>query len=932
MYHLLPRLRDFFSPASAKWMRVGKFFAFFLGLILLIASASSVFAADPIATAASIPMDTLPPPVTIDEKVSSLIFGLFIGVMLTAFFYLFFIWIVIRDRGQVFLMFLLLCLGVNMVSTNDLLMNQIGMHRDVMRDLLQNYSMILSYISGIFFTYYFLELEANAPEFRVPFYILAGLLIALLVYSVFDQRLVHFALPTLGTLTIACVLAAGVVTLRHGVSGSLTHIIAFLFFIMGGITAPLYDLGFISNIESSNNLTYASFSMAAMMFAIVIAGQFAARQEEKEKALAISNERFALATKGANEGLFDWNLQTGEVFFSDQFKKIIGMRLENSISGLKVWLRLIVSSDRAVVREALRRFRRNSGINAINVEYRVSRGDDNKRWLHSKAVATRDAETGKIIRLVGSTGDVTARKQGEVALRASEARFRSITEAHPVPVMIVRSRDGMVLYASPGTGQLLVTAQNELVDHSFENFFENSSDFASLLNTMADNFNIDLKEVTLRCGDGQKLEAALSARAISYQNQNAMVIGLYDLTERKSAEAQIARQQEALQQSEKMAALGGLLAGVAHELNNPLSVIIGQATLLTEGSQEPKVITRAEKIFKAADRCSRIVKSFLALARRKPPERRSIELNSIINNALELLGYQIKMENVEVVLDLDAKLPEVNGDGDQLTQVITNLVLNAAQAMQNWNGKRRLTINSRSDDNKHVVVKVIDTGPGIAPEIRSRIFEPFFTTKSSLGGTGVGLSLCINIVESHGGRLLLEETKGGGATFTIQLPMAQADQQTSSEAAQETIELPPHLKILLVDDEIEIAQTLADLLEPEGHKIDIAINGAVALQKVRQSPYDVIVSDLRMPVLDGPGLHAALAKELPQYIHKIIYVTGDTLSAHVQAFLNENPVPVVEKPYRLSDVRHAIAALLKENAGGRNMETADSLAAAHSIA
>lgn len=864
-------------------------------------------------------------PSVVDEKFSSLVFGLFIGVMLTASFYLFFIWVVMRDRGQVFLMFLLLCLAVNIASTNDTFMDQLGFHGEDTRQLLQNYSMIFSCIFSIFFTYYFLEVDIHHPGFRAPFYILVSLLIAVLVYSALDQNMVHFALPALGTLTTAAVLAAGIASLRSGISGSFTHIIAFLFFLAGGLAEPLYDLGFITRVDSSNDLTYASFSMAAMMFAIVIASQFAARQEEKEKELAISNERFTLATKGANEGLFDWNLNTGEVFFSDQLRKIIGTRLENSPKGLFKWLRIIAPADGKVVREALRRFRHNRNINTINIEYRVADKNGTRRWLHTKAVAMRQPENGKIIRLVGSTSDVTARKQSEVALRASEARFRSITEAHPVPVMIVGLKESAVLYASPGAEHLL-GVPHDMIIHALLDRFLAPEAREDLWKAMQEGNDVDLKEVVLNRADGSTLPAALSARRINYQNEAAMVIGLYDLTERNRAAAQIAKQEEALQQSEKMAALGGLLAGVAHELNNPLSVVLGQATLLTEGAQEPKVVARAEKIFKAADRCSRIVKSFLALARRKEPERKRVGLNNLIQASLELLGFQLRTENIETVLELEAALPEINGDPDQLTQVFTNLILNAAQAMQGWAGRRRIAIRSWHTQENHVMVSIADTGPGVPQEIRTRIFEPFFTTKGNKGGTGVGLSLCLNIIESHGGRVLLSDTDGGGATFTLELPMAEHAGQADTGAVLEKAKLPSNLRILLVDDEIEIAQTLADLIEPEGFHIDLASNGMIALEKLRKSAYDAIISDLRMPVLDGPGLHAALAKEMPAYTHKIIYVTGDTLSTHVQAFLNENPVPVIEKPYRLEDIRRAIAALLKENTGQRNMGAESALA------
>ena len=849
-------------------------------------------------------------------RAPDLIFGLFIGVMLTASLYLFFIWIAMRDRGQVYLMLLLLCLAVNMASTNESMTQLLGLYSISMRNLLQSYSMILAYFFSLFFTYHFLEIEENAPYMKIPLTIFAGLLLLMLVFAAFNQNPVHFVLPTLGVLSVSVVLMTGLLALRSGISGGLSHLTAFTFFLIGCLAPPLYDLGYLEKEANAQNFTYLGFSMAALMFAIVIAGQFAARQEEKERELEISNERFSLAARGSNEGLFDWNRVTDEIYASEQLRRILGISADIAAMKFKDWLKIVVPSDRGNIFTALRKLREAQGTSTISFEYRIIKGEKERRWVHTKMVSVKDRRAnGQAVRFVGSIGDVTQRKRSEAEVRASEARFRSITEAHPVPVLISNLQDGNILYASPGAEKLLGLPNGTLISHRIDRFLTRALERKEILTAMTANQEVNMKEVTITCGDGDTLPAALSARRINYQNEAAMVIGLYDLTERKKAEVQIAQQQEALQQSEKMAALGGLLAGVAHELNNPLSVVMGQTTLLMEGQTEDKTKSRAEKIFKAADRCSRIVKSFLALARRKAPERKSVDLNNIIHASLELLSYQFRNENVTLKLDLDPTLAHVNGDGDQLTQVFTNLALNAAQAMHEWSGLRNLTISSRPDSGDTVLVSVVDTGPGVPADLRKRVFEPFFTTKGGLGGTGVGLALCLNIIEGHGGRMELEETSGGGATFLIHFPALVSEVAVSENSAvpvgtgESTI---GKLKILLVDDEVELAQTLADLLEPFGHEVDLAANGAIALEKLQKQSFDVIISDLRMPVLDGPGLYAALAQSLPRYLTKIVYVTGDTLSPHVNAFLSETPVPVIEKPYRIADVQTALVKLLKD--------------------
>ena len=851
----------------------------------------------------------------IPQRTPDLVFGLFIGVMFTASIYLFFIWIVIHDRGQVFLILLLLCLGTHMASTNESMTRLLGLYNENMLSLLQNYSIILAHFFGLLFTYHFLEIDTNAPIMKLPIFLSATGLVFLLVALSLEMGPATFLQSVIGVICLIVILLSGLSAIHNGASGGISHVTAFTAFLTGSIAAPLYDLGLLTYEETTKNLGYMSYSVAAIMFAIVIAVQFAKRQEEKEKALEVSNERFSLAARGSNEGLFDWNYRSGALYVSDQLRHIMGLTVDTTPKKFRRWMKLIHNQDRRAVINALQKLRYSKGSSSISFEFRVSLSNQQKRWIHTKMVSVKPHNSAVLDRLVGSIGDVTQRKLSESALKASETRFRSITEAHPVPVLIAKLDDGQLLYASPGAENLLGLPSATLISHTLDRFIVRALERQELIDAIKGGADIDMKEVTITRGDGEPLPTALSARRINYRNEDAMVVGLYDLTERKKAEIQIAQQQEALQQSEKMAALGGLLAGVAHELNNPLSVVMGQTTLLIEGQQEPKIKSRAEKIFKAADRCSRIVKSFLALARRKPPEHKNVNLNEIINASLELLSYQFRNENVELTLDLASDLPPVIGDTDQLTQVFTNLALNAAQAMHEWAGPHNLTIRSVLLPDNTIQFSFIDTGPGVPEDLRKKVFEPFFTTKGGTGGTGVGLALCVNIVSGHGGQLTLEPTPGGGATFIITLPVS-----TSIEAAE-----PEHLssgseqasigkyRILLVDDEVELAQTLADLLEPEGHDIDLAANGAIALEKLRKKPFDAIISDLRMPVLDGPGMYAELAKSMPQYTNKIIYVTGDTLSTHVNAFLRETPVPVIEKPYRLADVQKALLKLLKEN-------------------
>lgn len=386
----------------------------------------------------------------------------------------------------------------------------------------------------------------------------------------------------------------------------------------------------------------------------------------------------------------------------------------------------------------------------------------------------------------------------------------------------------------------------------------------------------------------------------------------------RSLEQTVRERTERLLQSEKVAAMGSLLAGVAHELNNPLAVVTGHAQLLSGGRvSDPAVVRRAEKIDQAARRCVRIVRNFLALARRRAPERGEVQLNHVVQEAVELLAYELKTGNVEVLLSLADNLPVLWADGHQLHQVLVNIVANAHHAMRLNRTPRRLTITTEPDPSgQRIRLAVADTGPGIPAEIRAKIFEPFFTTKPPGEGTGLGLSLCRGIVEEHGGTILVESEPGRGTTFLIELPVLP---RPAVVAAPDTVEAPVSMgpkNILVVDDESEIAAILVEALEGDGYQTETAENGADALRRLERRGYDLVVSDTKMPVMDGIELYREMERRFPALQRRIIFVTGDVLDAEKQRFLESTGVPVLTKPFDLSEVRRVVRQRLVETARG----------------
>jgi CheY-like chemotaxis protein/two-component sensor histidine kinase len=355
-----------------------------------------------------------------------------------------------------------------------------------------------------------------------------------------------------------------------------------------------------------------------------------------------------------------------------------------------------------------------------------------------------------------------------------------------------------------------------------------------------------------------------------------------------------------------------LLAGVAHELNNPLSVVMGQASLLRQSIRSKRQIERAEKIVHAAERCARIVNNFLALARQRPPERHPLQLNQVVREAVELLAYQLRIDSVEVSFELAEELPVLHGDPHQLHQVVVNLVSNAHQAMWETPAPRRLWLATGQDvDSQHVWLEIRDSGPGIASEIQVRIFEPFFTTKPPGVGTGLGLSLCHGIVESHGGHISVKSAAGQGATFRIELPLAGVEEALILRPEVTVSPVIRGKRILVVDDEPGISGVVAEVLQLDGHVVDMVENGAEALRRVLEQSFDVILSDIRMPELDGPGLYREIEQRDPRLLQRMIFLTGDTLSPGTRDFLEQTGVPCLSKPFALGEIREIVQRVLQ---------------------
>lgn len=400
-----------------------------------------------------------------------------------------------------------------------------------------------------------------------------------------------------------------------------------------------------------------------------------------------------------------------------------------------------------------------------------------------------------------------------------------------------------------------------------------------------------------------------------YRDADGAVQGVFgysrDLTDARQAEAEIERQREALYQNEKMAAFGSLLAGVAHELNNPLSVVIGNAMMLGDEAAKaaPGLVERTQRILLAAERCGRIVRSFLAMARQSRTRVQPVSVALMVQAALELLAYGLRTSGILVEVAIPADLPEVPCDADQINQVLSNILVNARQVLEACGQPRRVRITAWADATL-VHLAVADNGPGVPADIRQRVFDPFFTTKPSGAGIGIGLAVSRGIVESHGGTLTLEDAQEGGASFVIRLPRhVPGGDAGPALAVIATALQATRQRALVLDDEAEIAALLADMLALQGYDCDIATSGEAALENLRRCDYALLLFDLRLPGLDGPAVFEWLVEHKPHLRARTGFVTGDTLGAAAASFLSRSARPMLQKPFTPADLRRLVAEI-----------------------
>jgi two-component system NtrC family sensor kinase len=397
----------------------------------------------------------------------------------------------------------------------------------------------------------------------------------------------------------------------------------------------------------------------------------------------------------------------------------------------------------------------------------------------------------------------------------------------------------------------------------------------------------------------------LTAAPLAGAERGTVVVLIEDVTEQRILEAQLI-------QSDKMASIGQLVSGVAHELNNPLTSIAGLAELLLERAPHPELPREHLRVIHdQAERAGRIVRNLLTFARKGVPEQTAVDLNDVVSRTSLLIMYELQLHGIDLDSELSAETPVVLGDRYELQQVLLNLVTNAVQAVSGLEpGKpRRITLStSRLGD--QAVLRVRDTGPGVPKDLVPYLFTPFFTTKAPGEGTGLGLSLSYGLIKAHGGVLEYEAPAEGGAEFRMTLPLFESETLPASEApAAAENGRPAARRILVVDEDPAVHRMLSALFTPEGYAVEAARTGEQGLRLAREREYDLIITDAHAAAGAQVLFAGALLDALPHARGRLVVACSG--EEELPLPLAEGSVHRVRKPFNLRDLRTVANEILQ---------------------
>jgi PAS domain S-box-containing protein len=612
-----------------------------------------------------------------------------------------------------------------------------------------------------------------------------------------------------------------------------------------------------------------------------------------EEALRRQEEYFRSLIENANDVITVINADGTIRYQSPSLKRVLGWDPEEMAG--KGMFDLVHPDDADGVQRALHAHMSDTG-EGPPLEFRFRHSDGSWRVLESRG--NNQLGNPAIDGIIANSRDVTTRREAEDALRDSTERLKILVESSPLAV-VATDAEGSITHWSPAAERAFGWSADEVLGQPAPFVPADKHEERRALRERIFEGEV-LRAVETRGvrKDGSVIWINLSAALLRGPRGEPMGVlsMIEDITARREREAQLRR-------AERLASLPTLVGGVAHELNNPLSAIKSFAQLLLLEEQPPENREALEIIHREAARATAVVSDLRQVVRdsRVDDAPEAVDLNEIVLHVIKIREYALRTHNIELRQDLARELPPVRASRRQMEQVVLNLFVNAEQALEEHRAARVLIVRTRQSSNG-IALHVVDNGPGILPEHLGQIFDPFFTTKDPGRGMGLGLSLVHTLVTNLGGNVRVDSAVGRGAAFLVDLPSA-ADQPVAPTAPTPPPAAPTRSAVILVvDDEPAVRRSISRFLKRLGHSVDEAEDGEAALGKIRERHYDLVLSDVHMPGMGGRALLERLQSEAPEMIRRIGFLTGELISPEITAMLGTEEVPVLLKPFELSDV------------------------------
>jgi PAS domain S-box-containing protein len=635
-------------------------------------------------------------------------------------------------------------------------------------------------------------------------------------------------------------------------------------------------------------------------------------RKQLEQALQKSERHHRTLVENAIEGIVV--TQEGRIKFVNPVVAIVSGYSTEELQSMSL-KDLVHPDDEEAVIESLGKSAA-PGTLHITPPFRFRTKGGEMRWIEATVVSIIWDDKAANLNLLR---DITESKRVEEELRDREAKFRYLFEHSQIANALV-GLDGKIIDVNQAAADFYGYDKDEIIGKNLLEFIAPESKtkvteaFAhGLVHTHAD--PLEVEAITK---EGKRTFFFPGGYHTLFEGgkETGFLISVVDITQRKRAEEERRQLEQKAQFSSRLASVGELAAGVAHEINNPLTAVIGYASLLLDRKDIPGDIRRdLEVINVGARRVAGIVGKLLVFARQTKPERKYIDINEIVSATLDLRAYSLQSSNVKVILQLDPDLPKTVADPAQLQQVFLNLIINAETEIKLGHGGGKLAIKTEKIGDNFIRISFRDNGLGIDKKNLDRIFDPFFTTRKVGEGTGLGLSVCHGIVTEHKGRIWAESQLGKGATFIVELLVVAADEQLElPEPVVEEAQKVAKAKILVVDDETVVSQFVNEILTDEGHEVEAVDSAEKALEKVKGEKYEVIMLDIKMPGMSGIELYRYFQQTSPTLAERVVFITGDVMGASTTAFLSKTKVPYVIKPFDAGQVKTEINRVLAEKA------------------